>query len=359
MSTMSVRVAKLVSCGAAALIAGVALSSVAAPAGQTAPAAAPKRQVYHPAYLDLPPPAVPLPDWAFTRDPPETADLQRQADDDVPRHVPNSTLALTRTHVLNHNDAADWHPDNHPAAPSIVMFGHKPQPAACGFCHLPNGQGAPENAPLAGLPVNYFIQQVHDFQTKDRKTADMRMASWHGMSEWVAPKITEEDLKTAATYFAGLKLKPYLKVVEVTRVPKTHSVGYTLLPVPGGGTEPIGNRVIETPMDVERFHLNDSESGYMVYVPRGSIKRGEKLAKTGDNGRTMACVACHGADLLGVGDVPPIAGRGPSNLARQLYNFKRGARAAPDAELMLPVVKDLTDRDIVDVIAYASSRKPS
>ncbi len=356
MHTLSDRIALMVSGAAAAVVAGVAISSSAAsPVAQATPA----RQVYHPAYLDLPPPTVPLPDWAFTRDPPETADLQRQADDDVPRHVPNSSLALTRTHVLDHNDAADWHPDNHPPAPAIVMFGHKPQPAACGFCHLPNGQGAPENAPLAGLPVGYFIQQVHDFQTKARKTADMRMASWHGMSEWVAPKITEADLKTAADYFAGLKLKPYLKVVEVTRVPKTHSVGYTLLPVAGGGTEPIGNRVIETPMDVERFHLNDSESGYMVYVPRGSIKRGERLALTGDNGRTTACAACHGANLLGVGDVPPIAGRGPSNLARQLYNFKRGARAAPDAEPMLAVAKPLTDRDIVDLVAYASSRKPS
>ena len=323
-----------------------------------APEAQTPRPMYNQDYLKGPPPATPVPDWAFTMDPPATADLQRRPDDDVPRHVPNSNLALTRRHVLNHNDPADWHPDNHPAAPSIVMYGRKPQPAACAFCHLPNGQGAPENAPLAGLPVSYFIQQVHDFQAGTRKSADMRMASYHGMAEVIAPKITEDELAAAAVYFASLKLRPYLKVVEVSMVPKTHSVGYTLLPVPGGGTEPIGNRVIETPNDLARFELMDSEAGYTVYVPRGSIKRGEILAKTGGNGRTLACVSCHGADLKGVGDIPPIAGRGPSNLVRQLYNIKVGARAAPDAELMQPVVKNLTDADIVALAAYISSRKP-
>ena len=344
--------ARLSACGIAALALGVAF----APSRSAEPD---KPIAYNMDYLKGPPPATPVPDWAFTRDPPATADLKRAPDDDVPRHVPNSSLALTRTHVLNHNDAADWHPDNHPPAPSIVMYGRKPQPAACAFCHLPNGQGAPENAPLAGLPADYFIRQVHDFQAKTRKSADMRMASYHGMAEVIAPRITEDELKAAAAYYSGLKLRPYLKVIEAARVPKTRSIGYTLLPAPGGGTEPIGNRVIETPEDVERFHLMDSEAGYLVYVPPGSIKRGERLVRTGGNGRTQPCATCHGENLLGIAEVPPIAGRSPSNLVRQLYNIKVGARATGPVELMRPVVQKLSDADIVAIAAYLSSRPPS
>jgi cytochrome c553 len=336
----------------------LALGAAFAQSASDSAAPAPPRGPYNQDYLKGPPPATPVPDWAFTMDPPASADLQRRADDDVIKHVPNSTVADTRRHALNHNDAIDWHPDDHPPAPSIVMYGHKPQPAACAFCHMPNGVGMPENAPLAGLPYDYFIQQVHDFQDKSRKSADMRMASFHGMADVIGPKISEDDLKAAAAYFSSLKMKPYLKVVETDLVPKVHSVQYTLKPVDGGGLEPIGDRIIETPTDWARFDLEDSEVGYIVYAPKGSIRRGEVLVKTGGGGRTLACVSCHGADLRGVGDIPPIAGRSPSNLVRQLYDIKVGARAAPDAALMKPVVANLSDADIVNIAAYIASRKP-
>ena len=313
---------------------------------------------YNQDYLKLPPPAHPVPFWAFTRDPPASADFKARADDNVPRHIAGSAASFTRAHVLNHYDVVDWRPGDHPPAPPIVMYGHKPQPTACGFCHLPNGAGLPENAPLAGLPASYFIQQVHDFQNKSRRSADMRMASYHGMADVIAPKISEPDLKAAAEYFAALKLKPYIKVVETRTVPRTQSIAYTLLPAPGGGREPIGNRIIETPTDVGRYQLLDSEVGYIAYAPVGSIKRGEALAMGGGHGKTLPCASCHGADFKGVGDIPPIAGRGPSNLVRQLYDIKFGARSARDADRMRPVVKNLSDEDIVDIAAYMASRQP-
>jgi cytochrome c553 len=123
--------------------------------------------------------------------------------------------------------------------------------------------------------------------------------------------------------------------------------------------EPIGIRIIEVPEDAQRTLLRDATSGFVAYVPKGSIKRGELLAKTGDAGRTLPCAACHGAGLRGMGDLfPPLAGRSPSATARQLYDFKSGARDGRNALAMKPVVANLTDRDIVDLTAYIASLQP-
>lgn len=310
-------------------------------------------------YADFyPPPNPPVPFWAFTWDPPETATLKRKAYDAVMRTIKGSNQTFSRTQVLNGFDVVDWHPESHPPAPDIVMKGHRPQPTACAFCHLPNGAGLAENAPLAGLPVEYFLRQIRDFRSQTRLTMDMRMAAWHGMAEYITPPLTDTDARVAAEYYAKLKLKPYLKVVETSVIPKMQSIQYTLVPLEGGGTEPIGDRIVETPTDLVRHDLLDSEVGYTVYVPKGSVKRGEKLVRMGGNGKTLPCTTCHGADLRGVGEVPPIAGRGPSNLARQLYNMKFGARAAPEMLLMKEVVKNLSDADIVNIIAYTASLKP-
>ncbi len=341
-----------------ALRLSVAALLLAAHVARAATPPDPSAPHYDTSYLDGPPPATPVPSWAFAMDPPASADLKPSATDAVPRHVPGSPVTLTRHQVLNHNAAADWHPDNHPPMPAIVQYGHVPQPAACAFCHLPNGRGAPENAPLAGLPAGYFIQQVHDFQNHTRRNADMRMASHHGMAAVIAPRITEDDLRAAAAYYASLTLTPYIKVVEAATVPRMRSVQYTMMPIPGAGEEPIGDRILETPADPERFHLLDDEAETIAYVPPGSVARGKILVETGDHGRFMPCVACHGADLRGGDVVPPIAGRGPSNLVRQLYNFKTGARDAPDAQPMRPVSARLGDADIVSIAAYLSSLRP-
>jgi cytochrome c553 len=338
------------------LVPGGAHTAFAQQAGEAppAPVAYPR-----PAYLDLPPPETPVPEWAFTRDPPETADLKRRPDDDVIRRYKGSKQAFSRTQVLDRYNVVDWHPEGHPPPPDVVMHGHRPQPASCAWCHMPNGVGMPENAPLAGLPVNYFIRQVHNYLNGSRRTVDLRMASFHGMAEVIGPKISEEDLRLAAEYYSALKIgKPYIKVIETRTVPKTESRMYTLRPVPGGGTEPIGNRIIEMPRDWERFEMLDSEVGYIAYVPPGSIRKGKALVTKGGNGRTVACITCHGLDLRGAGDIPPLAGRSPSNIVRQLYNFKLDARTGPDVQLMVPVAKTLTDEDIVNVTAYIVSRKP-
>lgn len=325
-----------------------------APAALAAPVTSPSpASPVAPAYPANDPPPL----WAFAMDPPESAHFQNKPDDDVPRSVPNSKLKLTRKQAFNLFDVPDWHPDTHPPAPDIVMRGRRPRPAACAFCHLPNGMGIPESAALAGLSENYILEQINAYRSGARGTVMPEMVAFRGMVG-IAKAMTDEEAKAAASYYASLKGRPWIKVIETKKVPKTIVKAYTLVRDPAGGTEPIGNRIIEIPVNEELYDLRDDGTGFIAYVPVGSIKRGRALATTGGNGKTIPCAACHGADLRGFGDVPAIAGRGPSSLVRQLYNMQYGARTGPQVELMKPVVTNLTPEDRVAIVAYVSSLKP-
>jgi cytochrome c553 len=122
-----------------------------------------------------------------------------------------------------------------------------------------------------------------------------------------------------------------------------------------GGTEPIGNRVIEIPEDQELVEMRDPKVGFVAYVPPGSLKKGEVLVKTGGAGKSVACVICHGEDLRGLGTIPGIAGRSPSEMARQIYDLRSGTRHGVNAPLMMIPIAKLTDTDIVNITAYLAS----
>ena len=57
----------------------------------------------------------------------------------------------------------------------------------------------------------------------------------------------------------------------------------------------------------------------------------------------QSCGACHGPDLKGLGAVPGIAGRSPSYIVRQLYDFKHGTRAGADSAQMKPFRGEAVD----------------
>jgi len=54
--------------------------------------------------------------------------------------------------------------------------------------------------------------------------------------------------------------------------------------------------------------------------------------------------------------VPGIGGRSPSYLARQMFDMQAGARNGEWTQLMKPVVAKLTNDDLVNIVAYVSSR---
>ncbi len=159
--------------------------------------------------------------------------------------------------------------------------------------------------------------------------------------------------------FASLKPAVWYQVVEATTVPKTWVNGGRMrLPVPSGGTEPLGNRIITLPQDPARVELRDPHSGFIAYVPPRSIKRGEELVTKGGAGKTIVCATCHGEDLKGLGDVPGIAGVHPIYVVRQLHNIQVGANGSSAAALMKKVVEKLSTDDMIAIAAYTASLNP-
>jgi cytochrome c553 len=218
---------------------------------------------------------------------------------------------------------------------------------ACGACHLMSGLGHPESANLAGLNADYIVQQIKDFRSGAR-VDPMRMSG-------IAKAVTDEQAAEAAKYFASLPRRPFGKVVESQTAPQTFlGNGRMRYPVPGGGTEPIGTRVITVPEDPARARLRDPFSGFVTYAPVGSLARGKALVETG-GGKTIACTVCHGPDLKGFGSIPALAGAHPVYTARQLYWFKDGTRNGEMAAQMKPVVAGLADEDVVAISAYLGS----
>src|SRR3954469_13660167 len=138
------------------------------------------------------------PTWAYVWDP----DFVVPPADNVPQRLSGSTAAFSWMQARDLFFAPSWHAEDHPPMPEVVARGRKPDVRACGSCHRAEGTGGPENASLAGLPVEYFVQQMADFKNGARKFSGpqrtsiaLMMASAKGM--------TEAEVKEAATYFSA------------------------------------------------------------------------------------------------------------------------------------------------------------
>jgi cytochrome c553 len=294
------------------------------------------------------------PDWAYgvPNTPPAGGGPPRQPDTS-PKHIPDSTQAFTVPELRDFFHVADWFPNDHPPMPEVFVHGRAPDVRGCGMCHMPNGKGRPENAPIAGLPYVYVVQQLADFKNDLRASADARKTNTVQMIQ-AAKAMTDEEIKAAAEYIAALKWTPWIRVVEADTIPKMRIAGNVFFPIGDGGTEPLGNRIVETPEDATRFELRDPHSGFVAYAPRGSIAKGAALASSGGN-KTLPCNVCHGQDLNGLGPVPGIAGRSPSYIMRQLWDIQQGARKGVWSPLMKQVVAKLSHDDMLNLSAYVAS----
>jgi cytochrome c553 len=104
-----------------------------------------------------------LPEWAFNM--PDAVQPPTPPVAGIVR-VPGSTREYDAAAIAGNANPPDWFPEEHPPAPRVVAG---PAPNACGSCHLMSGQGHPESADVAGLPVEYFIRQMNDFKTGARR----------------------------------------------------------------------------------------------------------------------------------------------------------------------------------------------
>jgi cytochrome c553 len=238
--------------------------------------------------------------------------------------------------------------------PEIVAKGRKPDVYACGVCHRADGPGGPENASLFGFPADYIIQQTVEFKTGLRNNSTPRVAT--DLMIKLAKAVTDQELKEAAEYFASIKQRSNIAVVETDTVPKTHVRDLFLAAMDGGDKEPIGQRIIEIPENVEHFLSRDSRARFIAYVPVGSIEKGRTLAASSDP--TIQCAACHGADLKGTAVAPGLAARSPSYMFRQLYDFRSGARKGAHSDAMKPAVEKLGIDGMIALVAYTASLAP-
>jgi cytochrome c553 len=287
-------------------------------------------------------------DWAYPPAPEST-----QVDDVVQKQMPGSARKYTQAQIDAFFDVPDWYPEEHPSMPTIVAQGVKPTVQACARCHLPSGNGHPESSSLAGLPAPYIIRQVAAFRDGERKGVRAKnMITF-------AKALSDDEVRPAAEYFSTLKPNVWTKVIETDTVPASYiGSGAMRFAQQSGDSEPIGNRIIVLPQDKERAESRDAHSGFVDYVPVGSIKRGEALVSTGAEGKTVPCAICHGPTLKGIAEIPSIAGRAPIYVFRQLNDIKSGNRSGGNVELMRLVVTNLTQDDMIAIAAYLGSREP-
>lgn len=339
------------------------------------PAPAPKPAI-------VPGSPIPLPEWLFPIDPKSLEKNPKpvKLDDVEPLEIPDSKQKFTQARINDPFNPPDWRPDHSPM-PDIVAKGRKPAVMACAYCHTPTGQGRPENSALAGLPEAYFKEQLHDLRSGARKPAgpEQYLPTWNMLK--IAKAMTDEEIDESAKYFAQQKLRRRVYVIESLRIPRAERAAWIYEEV--GGTEDLEGRLLEVTNELVRHERRDDRLEYMAYVPPGSINRGKRLATTGkgpddssptaqeatreaatrqakivDIEKTVVCATCHGPKLMGTDKIPPIAGRQPTYLLRQLLAFRNGTRTGDAAKQMTPVVDKLTLGEMIDLVAYVGSLYP-
>jgi cytochrome c553 len=295
----------------------------------------------------------PPPPWAFPVKP-DHAPAEPKQDPKKVERLAGSKSAYTVAQLSDAWFAPDWFPAEHPVMPAIVAYGRKPGPWPCAGCHTETGVGGPESAALTGLPAQYIVEQVMEFKAGRRHAAEAKMESPHDM-EKEAQRVSAADLQAAADYFSHLVFHARMHVVESDTAPKA-VVHDGLLYAAAPGAQPLGQRIVELPDDIHQWDLGNPNMTFTAYVPRGSIRRGESLVASGNG--AAPCRSCHGLDLKGMGLVPPLAGRSPSYLVRQLYDIQYGTRSGPAVALMQPEVANMASADRIAIAAYLGSLRP-
>jgi cytochrome c553 len=301
---------------------------------------------------------LPVPAWAYPTTSKEAVVAKAPYDSVTPLRLKGSRRTFTLSQTKNQNTPPDWYPNRHARMPVSVAHGRVGSMSACGFCHLPDGEGRSENAMLAGLPADYILRQLDDMKSGARTTA---MPGWGPFSNMhrVADSVTATEARDAAEYFARVPVRRHYAVVERAEIPAVYQVAFVYAVRKGGGTEPIDGRLIEIADDLERHELRDPKATYTAFVPLGSVAAGKRIAMAREKTPLRACASCHGPSLLGIGPIPPIAGRSPTYLLRQLLAFRNGARATATSAPMQAVAASLDMNDMIAVSAYAGSLRPS
>lgn len=292
-------------------------------------------------------------DWLFPVIPATSAPSW---DDSKALSLNHSRVHYTQRQVNDAFNAPDWFPETHSAMPDIVAHGRKPDVLACAFCHTATGQGRPENAALAGLSAAYISRQLEEMRSEHRKAVGPDAYLPISNMAKIAARLSDDEIKAAADYFSKQALGERVRVVEAERIPCVQRAYWIYVEKSSTCKQDLGVRLFEIAPDVTRHELRDETMPYVAYVPVGSIERGRQLSL--DAGATQACATCHGNTLRGTDIAPPIAGRSPTYLLRQMVAFQNHTREGERAILMQPVVSGMSIQDMIAAAAYAATLTP-
>ena len=184
----------------------------------------------------------------------------------------------------------------------------KAKSAMCGACHGATGQSPAETYPnLAGQKAAYIAKQLADFKSGAR--TDMMMAP-------MAVNLSEQDMADLGAFFESQPRSVQTATTEDVAVST------------------------DSPAPVANAEVVTSTPAKAIYA--GDVKAGQE--------KSAMCVACHGTDGNSVVPMyPKLAGQSANYLAKQLADFKSGARVDP---IMAGMVAGLSTTDMDDLAAY-------
>ncbi|WP_456373664.1 c-type cytochrome [Thiolapillus sp.] len=168
----------------------------------------------------------------------------------------------------------------------------KTKSAACAACHGADGNSGvnPLWPKLAGQHPKYIKKQLHDFKAGKRKDGTMAP---------MAAPLKDQDIEDLAAYFSS----------------QTRKIGT---------------------------------------AAEDKVALGEKLYRAGSSNGAPACSGCHGPAGAGnaAANFPSLSGQGAAYVAKQLKDFRSGARSNDMNGMMAGVASKLTDADIEAVSQY-------
>ena len=188
------------------------------------------------------------------------------------------------------------------SGPDKVSTGLRQRIDGCIACHGPYGQGGGSGgyAPrIGGKPAGYLYHQLHNFRDGYRA---------YPLMTWMVQYLPDAYMKEIAQYFARQNPPP----------------PQPLVPMASQATLDLGRRLVMA---------GDPQHG----VP--------------------ACVACHGAALMGVQpDVPGLIGLSNDYISAQLGAFKQNIRRTQAPNCMHEITSRLDGAEIGAVAAWLSAQ---
>ena len=183
----------------------------------------------------------------------------------------------------------------------------KTKAAMCGACHGATGvSAAPMYPNLVGQNAGYIRNQLANFKSGTRKDAMMAP---------MAANLSEQDMADLAAYFS-------------TQTRSVEEVADS------------ADAAVATTASAASVDVVTSTGAKAIYA--GDVKAGQQ--------KSGMCVACHGVDgNSAVLMYPKLAGQSANYLAKQLADFKSGARVDPT---MAGMVAGLSASDMDDLAAY-------